>query len=340
MLDRVLTDTSPGAVVLYMGASGEIPALVTRLLPVLERLAARHRGQLVVLCALTGREHRRALQAAGYLMVEDPHRAIAACAALAAHAERVHAAAAMPEPGDDDDLPRIAWQDAPNEAQAKAWLAQAGIAVPPSRVARSPAEAVAAARSLGYPVAMKILSAAVAHKSDIGGVELGVADDAAAMAAFDRLHAQASLHEVAALDGMLVEPMQSGGIEMIVGTRTDPAFGPVVSVGLGGIYVDTLRDVALRPAPLGVREAGALLKELAGYPILAGARGARFDIDALARAVSRVSALAWRFREEIEEIEINPFLLRAQGGVALDALVVPRRGKPCSIDERGSEKPQ
>lgn len=332
MLDRVLADTAPGAVVLYLGASGEIPALIARLLPTLERLAQRHSGQLVVLCALTSREHRRALQEAGYLVVEDPHRAIAACAALARHA-LVPSTAPDPMAAGDCVAPALTWGTAPNEAEAKAWLAAAGIAVPASRSVTGADDAIAAARALGYPVALKMLSARVAHKSDIGGVVLDVGDDAAVAAAYAELHAQARRHGVHPLDGVLVESMAGGGVEMIVGTRTDPVFGPMVSVGFGGIFVDTLRDVSLHPAPVTAAQAGAMITGLAGYPILAGARGRRFDLAALAHAVARVSELADAARDAVAEIEINPFLLRAEGGVALDALVVPRRDDD-AVNER------
>jgi len=326
MLDRVLTDTTPGCFVLYIGASGEIPELVARLLPALERLAARHREQLIVLCALTAREHRVALQRAGYLVVEDPHRALAACAALADRAARQRTTPAStwsPVCG-ASVTPALPWRDGPNEAQAKAWLGAAGIPVLPSRVAGSADEAVATARALGFPVAMKILSASVAHKSDIEGVLLDVADDADVVRAFARLQASALAHGVAPLDGVLLEPMVRGGVEMIVGTRTDPVFGPVVTVGFGGIFVDTLRDFALAPAPVSAEQAADLIRGLDGYPILAGARGNPLDVACLAEVVAQVSSLAWRSREVIESIEINPFVVRAQGGVALDALVLPR----------------
>ncbi|MFO1306072.1 MAG: acetate--CoA ligase family protein [Burkholderiales bacterium] len=326
MLERVLTDTAPGAMVLYLGASGEIPALVGRLLPVLERLAQRHPQQLVVLCALTGREHRRVLQAAGYLVIEDPHRAIAACAALARYAHASPPAEGSPPAAAEAPAPR--WRVAPNEAEAKAWLASAGIRVPASRVVASAEEAVAAARALGYPVAMKILSSRLAHKSDIGGVELAVRDDREAIRAHERLLASVQRHDVEAFDGVLVEAMETGGVEMIVGTHRDPVFGPVVSAGFGGIFVDTLRDVVLHPLPLTFADASAMVRALSGYPILAGARGKRFDVEALARTIVQVGSLAWAARDAVDDIEINPFLLCPEGGVALDALVVLRHDVP------------
>lgn len=338
MLDRVLAESAPGAMLVYLGASGEIRALVSRLVPALERLAQRYPRQLVVLCALTSGEHRRVLQAAGYLVVEDPHRAIATCAALARHSHP--ASAGLPAQRPVPQAPPRAWRDPPNEADAKAWLASAGIAVPASQVATSEEQAIAAARALGYPVALKMLSSQLAHKSDIGGVELDVRDDAQVARAYAQLLAQAHRHGLAALDGVLVERMVTGGIEMIIGVHRDPVFGPVASVGFGGIFVDTLRDVVLHPVPLTLADASAMVEALAGYPILAGSRGKRFDVDVLLRAIVCICDLAWAARETVDDIEINPFLLCEDSGVALDALVVLRRDAPATNESERSSGTQ
>jgi len=169
-------------------------------------------------------------------------------------------------------------------------------------------------------------------------VALNVRGGADAKAAFVRLTAAAALNAPGArVDGVLVSPMTTGGTELILGTLSDPVFGPVVMVGLGGIFAEIFEDTALRLAPVSEAEAHAMLRALRAFPLLDGARGrAPADLDAAAAAVAALSRFAARHAADIAEIDINPMLVRArgQGAVALDALLLPTRQDRPEGDQR------
>jgi succinyl-CoA synthetase beta subunit len=196
----------------------------------------------------------------------------------------------------------------------------------PERLVRSGPDAAAAFAALGGTVAMKVVSPDIAHKTEIGGVVLDVASADAASAAYAQIVAAAGAKAPGArIDGVLVAPMAAHGVELIVGVRHDPAFGPVLMVGLGGVFVEVLRDVVLHVGAIDARGARALLDALKGYALLAGARGRpACDIDAAARAIAALSVYACANAGRFESIEINPLLVRpvGQGAVALDALIV------------------
>jgi acetyltransferase len=209
--------------------------------------------------------------------------------------------------------------------EALAVLNHYGIPVIPYRVARNRQEALDAAGSLGYPVALKVISAAVSHKSDLGGVKLHLCDQAAVAAAFDEIAASLEAMGLSTgLEGVLVQPMAASGEEIILGGRQDAQFGPVVLAGLGGIFVEILGEASMRVAPVGPREAMGMLRSLRAAPILMGARGRQpADLPALADAIMRLSQLLCDF-PAIQELDINP--LRAypagQGCQALDARIL------------------
>jgi hypothetical protein len=186
-------------------------------------------------------------------------------------------------------------------------------------------EATAAAAAVGAPVAIKVASPDIAHKTEVGGVRLGVtATDAAA--AFEAIMASARRHApTARLDGVLVSPMISGGVECILGARIDPVFGPVVVFGLGGVFTEILKDVTFRRAPFGPAVARDMVLSLKGAPLLTGARGQPpVDLDALALTISRLSLFAAVHASTLESVEMNPLRAMPDGCVALDALIVTR----------------
>jgi acetyltransferase len=199
-------------------------------------------------------------------------------------------------------------------------LAACDIPVVPARLARSPAEAAEVARALGGPVAVKIVSPDITHKTDVGGVTLGLASpEAAASAAARMLEEVARRRPAARLEGVLVQAMAGGAAaELILGLVRDPQFGPLVVVGFGGIFVEVLDDVATRLAPVDAAEAGLMLAELRLAPALRGARGRpAADLEALAGVVSRFSRLALDL-PDLLELEINPLLAGPDGARALD----------------------
>jgi acetate---CoA ligase (ADP-forming) len=216
-----------------------------------------------------------------------------------------------------------------SEADSKALLRAAGIALPDEVLVKERDELDGAITHAGCPLVMKIQSPDIAHKSEVGGVRVGIASKGEAFSAYRELLENAGKHRPnAAIQGVLVCPMARKGVEIIVGTLLDKTFGPMVMVGFGGITTELFRDVIYRPAPVGVAEAEAMLGELKAAPLLRGFRGApKADVTALAKLISQVSVLASRLKDQVSEIELNPVLVHPQGqGVTVvDALVVKRK---------------
>jgi acyl-CoA synthetase (NDP forming) len=209
-----------------------------------------------------------------------------------------------------------------SEARGRELLAASGVPLVPAELVADADAAVAAAERFGGPVALKICSAAITHKSDIGGVALGVSGADDVRAAFARVHAAGSA-ATADVDGVLVSPMRPPATELFVGVTVDPSFGPVLALGLGGVFVEVLHDVALRLLPVDAAMVRRMLGELRGAAVLGGARGTRpADLDRVAEVVTRVADAAAGLGPALQTLEINP--LRVDGGdvEALDVLVV------------------
>jgi acyl-CoA synthetase (NDP forming) len=214
-----------------------------------------------------------------------------------------------------------------SEYEALRLLSGAGFPAVPQTLAASARDAVAAAASFGGPVALKICSPDVPHKSDVGGVVLDVRGDEAVAAAYDSITAKvrAALPE-ARLDGVLVSPMRAGGVELIVGVNRDPVWGPVLLIGLGGVLVEVLRDVALRPLPVTRDDVTEMLGELRGAALLGDVRGRPgVDLDRLTDAVLALTDVATALGDTVESIEVNPVRADHEGVEALDALIVPAK---------------
>ncbi|WP_332608886.1 acetate--CoA ligase family protein [Achromobacter sp. ESBL13] len=214
-----------------------------------------------------------------------------------------------------------------NEVDARAYVAAFGLPQALARVARTAEDAVAQARHAGYPVALKILSADIAHKTEAGGVALGLADDAAVSAAFDRvLRAASAAQPDARVDGVMVQKMERGVAELIVGATRDPVFGPVLTVGLGGVLTEIYQDTSHRLLPVDEAIAMHMLQELKAYPLLDGYRGKpRADVGAACRAIVAVGKALLAAPARVAEIEVNPLLIKeaGQGVAVLDALILP-----------------
>ncbi|MBF9033875.1 CoA-binding protein [Rhodobacterales bacterium HKCCE2091] len=212
-----------------------------------------------------------------------------------------------------------------NEAEAKAHLDGTGVTRPRERVVQSASDAVAAAEEIGFPVVAKLLSSRMDHKSELGGVRVGLKTTEEVASAFADLAAiPSSLTPPVPEEGVLVQEMVAGGAEVILGARVDPAFGPIVMFGAGGIFAEIFEDVSLRMAPVTEDEARAMIAETRISRILSGARGKRpADTDALARAIAGVSRRIAEPAGEVQEIEINPlFVLEAGKGVIAGDCVV------------------
>lgn len=208
-----------------------------------------------------------------------------------------------------------------------------GLPLPTERVASDAASAAAAAAEIGYPVALKVLSSQITHKSDAGAIALGLASDAAVHQAYDRIIASAKAYDPSAtIDGVLVQQMARPGREVIVGAVTDPTFGKVVMFGLGGIFVETFKDVTFALAPTSPERSHEMLGELQGAAILHGVRGEKqADLAALASVIQTVSHLVTDL-PEIDELDLNPVIAYEDGVLAVDARIAlrtaERNGRP------------
>jgi acetate---CoA ligase (ADP-forming) len=210
-----------------------------------------------------------------------------------------------------------------SEAAARDLLASSGVPVVPGELVNSADDAVAAARRLGPPVVLKVCSAQIAHKSDIGGVAVGPGTEEEIRAAYARVRAAGEAVPGARIDGVLVSPMRTGGVELIAGVTADPTFGPVLAVGLGGVWVEVLRDTSLRMLPVDPGEVKRMLAELRGSPLLTGGRGGRpVDLDALAEVICLVGDTAVRLDGSLLALEVNPLWADGNRIEALDVLVV------------------
>jgi acyl-CoA synthetase (NDP forming) len=270
-----------------------------------------------------------------------PTRAARALSALSTFAEarrrhalrRSNAAAAGRREIGAPALPRGAGI---NEHQAKELLAHYGIRVTRERIAASKQEAILIAGELGYPVALKVSSVDLPHKTECGGVRIGIRNAEDVAVAYDQILADARAFDPdARIDGVLVQEMIHDGVETIVGATNDPRFGPAIMFGLGGIHTEVLRDLAFRICPIDRDDAQAMIREIRGRALLQGARGARpADVGALADALLGVSALAMDMRDVLAELDINPLFVLAegQGVVAADALL---RTQPPRTDDPG-----
>ena len=187
--------------------------------------------------------------------------------------------------------------------------------------------AVEQTRELGCPVALKIQSGEILHKTEAGAIRLGLESDDEVRAAYDEVVASAKRFSPdAAVEGVLVQEMVKEGVEVIIGTTRDPVFGHVIMFGLGGIFVEALRDVSFRVAPVTRADAEEMIREIKGYRVLEGMRGQpAADTGAIADAILRVSQLVTDYAEEIEELDVNPLVVFPEGAKAVDALVT-RRG--------------
>jgi acetate---CoA ligase (ADP-forming) len=327
-LEIVMASGAFDSFLAFFGLYACVPVLGERLLETLTELRARRREGTAAVCIIGDVGVNKAYEKAGYLVFEEPARAVAALAAVAKIAEgflRSLPLAYRPGP------PGIVRGQRFNEVEAKAALSTAGLRVPAEIFARGSAEAAERAACLRGPLALKIVSGDLVHKSDVGGValRLQVAEIGAAVVAMAAEVGRHAPH--ARIDGYLVSEMVSGGVEVIVGARRDPLFGPVVLVGLGGVLAELFRDVSLRLAPVTPEMAREMIAELKALPLLTGYRGRpEADMEALAVAVAAISRFAADNADALESIEVNPLVVleRGKGAVALDAVIQIAPPKP------------
>jgi len=210
-----------------------------------------------------------------------------------------------------------------SEVESKEVVKEAGINVTETLLARTREEAVATAQRLGFPVALKVVSPDIAHKSDVGGVKLGLADAQAAGRAYDDIMAAAKRAQPSAqITGVSVQKMARPGVEVIIGASKDAQFGPVLMFGLGGVMVEVLKDVSFRVIPLASRDAREMVREIKGYPVLQGVRGQKpVHVAGLEDALMKLSSYI-QAHPQVKEVDLNPIFAYEDGLVAVDARVV------------------
>lgn len=306
----------------FFSYTGGAPSVAPRLREQLKQVRERHPDRLFVLSVQASPEQMRGYEEDGFCVFEDPSRAVVAIEAMgrfgrAFAAPAAQAAPVVSAPG----LPART----PSEAEAKRLLAAAGIASAPECACATAEAAVAAARDIGFPVVLKILSPDILHKSEIGGVLLDVADEAGVRRGFSTLVERAgNAMPQARIEGVLVARQLSGGVECILGVHRDPVFGPMAMFGLGGIFVEVLKDVVFHRCPFGDDVAERMIHSIKGAPLLLGARGRPpVDVAALARMLSRLSAFAAAAGPRLQSIDLNPVFAMpvGEGAYAADAVI-------------------
>jgi len=301
-----------------VASSSRGPELRAKLAEVVQRFPDR----LHVLSVIAPPPVVRDFEADGWIVHEDPTRAVVAIEAMGRYGAAFAASAGSAPP----EVAAVALPAVtPTEAEAKRLLAQAGIDSAPERACATAEQAVAAAEGFGYPVVLKILSPDILHKSEVGGVLLDVADAAAVRDGFATVMDRAERAVPAArLEGVLVAKQLRGGVECILGIHRDPVFGPMAMFGLGGIFVEVLRDVVFRRCPFGEDVAERMIRSIKGAPLLLGARGRKpADVQALARMLARLSVFAHQAGPGLASIDLNPVFAMpdGEGAFAADAVI-------------------
>jgi len=209
-----------------------------------------------------------------------------------------------------------------NVLDSKRLMEKYGVRFADSRLASTVEEALILANSIGYPVALKIVSDDISHKTDVGGVAVGIRGDAELESSFrEMMKLVKKKLPNAKVKGMLVQKMVDGGVSLLVGGKRDPTFGQMVVFGLGGIFVEVMEDVSMRVAPIGRKEAMEMMAETKGFKILEGYRGKSYDIEAVAQLIVKVSSMLDK-RKDIAEMDINPAIVLKKGVLAVDARIV------------------
>jgi acyl-CoA synthetase (NDP forming) len=320
----ILAETDWPIMMLYMAQSAAAPQKFEPMKLELFELRKNYPDRCFVLIGPSDPVVVKELERNGFVVLADPSRAVRAMGGYRKIIELRTKLKQAPRPRAQD--PALKLPVIKNEIQAKKFLELNGISVLDERLCVDVAQALRAATIVGYPVALKIVSEQIIHKTEIGGVILNLQAPVDVEEAFSTIMRNANrLCPDAVIDGILVSPMALGGVETILGTATDPIFGPMVMFGLGGVAVELFRDVAFASAPLSEEDAASLIDRVRSSALLKGWRGQpTMDIPALVSAVVSISEIATRYESEISSIDMNPFLVKQKGAVCLDAVVIRR----------------
>lgn len=323
-LEIVLDDPSIDTLLVFLSSSPYVERLRIAFETAFQNIRRKFPDHLLVVSAHGPDAFVSTLRTQGYVVVDGADRACAVIGALSRLAE-AHSRPPYKAP-QFDKLPPLRPAERMDEREAKQFIAQWGIPVVRDCLCDSADAAAQAAVEIGLPVVVKIASSDIAHKTEIGGVMLDVRTPDDVRRGFEEIMAHVrSRAPEARVDGVLVAPMVTGGTETILGVTQDSVFGPVVMFGLGGVFVEVLKDVTFRRAPFDEDEALRMVREIKTFAILDGARGRpRADIAALAKALAALSRCAAAYAGTIDEIDVNPFIVlpEGNGALAVDALVV------------------
>ncbi|HYF08371.1 MAG TPA: acetate--CoA ligase family protein [Acetobacteraceae bacterium] len=328
-LEATVAEGGYPSMLVFLTQTGGSTTMAPKLRPHLKAVRERHTDRLWVLSAIASREKVREYEEDGFLVFEDPTRAVNAIAAMGRFGwsfdgtRRGTTVEALPQV----TLP----ETTPDEATSKKILAEAGVPAVPEEACATVEQAIAAAGRIGFPVVAKILSPDILHKSEIGGVLLNLGDEAAVRDGFSTLMERAKRHAPKArIEGVLIAKQIVGAVEMAMGIQRDPVFGPVVMVGLGGVFIEIMGDVCLARCPVDLNYALAMIRSLKGWPLLDGARGRpEADVDALARALAALSRFAVAAGPRLLSVDVNPMLVLpdGQGAYAADAVIEIAEGQ-------------
>lgn len=327
-VDACLRDGSYDALVMGMTYMGLLEPWTEQLVSGLRTAREAHPEAPIFVTTLSTPQVRRAAEELGIPVFDDISNAVRIVGRLVEYARRrrdFEAARATPaEPtGEVPAMPETL-----TEVTAKAFLEAAGVPGVPETVVGTAEDAARAQAELAGPVVLKVVSPDIAHKTEAGGVLLGIATPEDAAAAYEQIISSARAYAPDAdIHGVLVAPMINDGVETIMGVVNDPTFGPVVMFGLGGVFVEVLKDVTYRLAPFGLDTARGMIRDIKGSALLDGVRGAEpSDVEALAEALVALSRVAAAHRDVLDSIDVNPFIVRpaGRGAVAVDALVALR----------------
>lgn len=320
--EAVVAEGGYSSILAFFSQTGGAASIAPRLRAQLAGVRARFPDRLYVLSVLASPELVRAYEEDGFLVFEDPSRAVRAIHAIG----RFGAAFARGERAAPPAVPSVRLPPTtPSEPEAKRILAEAGIAVVPERLVSSPDEAVEAAEALGWPVVLKIASPDVLHKTEHGLVLLNLTSADAVRSGYMTLWQRArATNPGARIEGVVVATQITDGIECLLGVHRDPVFGPIAAFGLGGIFVEVLRDVVLHPCPFGEDVAHEIIGRTRAASVLRGARGGKpADVKALASMLARLSAFAIAAGPRLRAIDLNPVFVmpEGKGAFAADAVI-------------------
>jgi acyl-CoA synthetase (NDP forming) len=323
--ESLITDGQYASILGFVTYTATAPTTGERVRTELQVIKQAHPDRLFCLVALGDRHKLKRYEDDGFTLFEDPSRAVAAIAAMGRFGQAFAAVDTQaPPPSPPLALP----EQSPSEAVAKTILSAAGISVVPETVCATADQAVTAVKAIPGPAVLKIVSPDILHKTEMGGVLLNIEGEAATRAGFHTLIKRArQFNPLARIEGVLVAKQMTGGVECLLGIQQDPVFGPMAVFGLGGIYVEILDDVVLHRCPFGEDVALQMIHRIKGAALLLGARGKpKADVNALARMLARLSALAVAAGPRLQSIDLNPVFVmpEGQGAYAADAVMTLR----------------